>query len=135
MVQGGNDVWGKPAWANPLRGGLHIVLTKVALLVAKLATVGSIGALIYYSAPPLGLPIGNTWFDGFLVGYGVNVILGSAVSSMVEPDETSSKGYIFLYRYGHAVLNRSTTYFTHRSLWRFFVREGKSRSSDTPAEN
>jgi hypothetical protein len=119
-VQGGSSARGRSAWANPVGDGLHIVLTKAVLSVAKLATVGSIGALIYYSAAPLGLPIGNTWFDGFIVGYGVNVFLGSAVSSMVEPDEESSKAYIFFYRYGHAVLNRSTTYFTHRNLWRFF---------------
>jgi hypothetical protein len=119
-VQGRSSAWGKPAWANPLGSGFRIVVTKLLLSVAKVATAGSIGALIYYSAAPLGLPIGNTWFDGFIVGYGVNVVLGSAVSSMVEPDEESSKAYIFFYRYGHALLNRSTTYFTHRNLWRFF---------------
>lgn len=106
------------AWGN--------VLIKLLLLnTVKVGIVGSTGALIFMATAPLGLPIGNTWFDGFVVGYGVNVIIGSAVSSMVEPDEESSKAYVFLFRYGHAVFNRSTTYFTHKSMWRMFMATSK----------
>jgi hypothetical protein len=115
-VQGGSSAWGKPAWANPLGSGFRIVVTKLLLSVAKVATAGSIGALIYYSAAPLGLPIGNTWFDGFIVGYGVNVVLGSAVSSMVEPDEDVEQGLHLLLSLRacasesqHDVLSRTAT--------------------------
>lgn len=79
-----------------------------------------IGAFVALAAP-FGLPIENTWFSGFVVGYGVNIVFGSAVSSLVEPDENSSKGYIFLYRYAHALSNRATAFAAHKSFWKFFT--------------
>jgi hypothetical protein len=106
---------------------VDVVLTRVAASVVKIGAIGGIAALIQMASAPLGLPIGSTWFDGFMVGYGLNVVIGSAVSSMVEPDETSSKAYIFIFRYGHAMFNRATTYYTHRSLWKTFVNRDEER--------
>jgi hypothetical protein len=92
---------------------------------AKIMIGGSIGVLLL-AVSPLGLPLGSTWFDGFMWGVGVYVILGAAVSSMVEPDEQSSKAYVFVFRFGHVLLNRATIYFTHRSFWRIFVKDSES---------
>lgn len=89
---------------------------------AKVMVGGSIGVLLL-AMSPLGLPVGSSWFDGFMWGVGVYVILGAAVSSMVEPDEQSSKVYVFAFRFGHVLLNRATVYFTHKSFWRIFVKE------------
>lgn len=105
------------------------MLTKMLLLNGtKFLVGGSIGVLLL-AVSPLGLPLGSTWFDGFLWGVGVYVILGAAVSSMVEPDEQSSKLYIFAFRFGHVLLNRATVYFTHRSFWRIFIKDGDSASA------
>ena len=79
----------------------------------------------------MGLPFGHSWFDGFIVGYAINVIFGSAVNSLVEPDDDSSKLYVWIYRYGHLVLNRSTTYFTHKSLWKYLNQQmGKGKPEE-----
>lgn len=99
------------------------MLTKLLLLnAAKVLLGGSVGMLLL-AAAPLGLPLGNTWFDGFMWGAGVYVVAGAAVSSMVEPDEDSSKLYVFVFRFGHVLMNRATIYFAHRSFWRIFVKE------------
>lgn len=107
------------------------MLTKLLLLNgAKFFLGGSIGMLLLAGAP-LGLPLGSSWFDGFMWGVGVYVVLGAGVSSMVEPDEQSSKLYVFVFRFGHVLLNRATIYFTHRSFWRIFVKPeepGKAES-------
>lgn len=72
------------------------------------------------AAAPFGLPISNNWFDGFICGYGVNIVFGSAVSSLLEPDKDSSRFYKFFFRYAHMIFNRSTVYYTHPEMWDAF---------------
>ncbi len=96
-------------------------MTKLLLFGGKMLVGGSIGMLLLLAAP-LGLPLGSTWFDGFIWGIGTYVFLGAAVSSMIEPDQDSSKLYIFVFRFGHVLMNRATIYFAHRSFWRLFVK-------------
>ena len=102
-----------------------------------LASLGGAGFAIWILAAldnALGLPIGTTWWDGFIIGFGLNVVLGSAVSSMVEPDQESSKFYIFVFRFGHLLFNRGTSYFAHHSVWSQFFRTpaARTRSADPP---
>lgn len=106
------------------------------LFLASLGNTGIAIALVAAVDNVLGLPIGTSWWDGFVVGFGVNMIIGSAVSSMVEPDEKSSKAYVFLFRFGHLVLNRSTSYFAHHSVWSQFFRSpaARTRAADHPSD-
>lgn len=97
-------------------------------LLTSLGSAGFAVGLLAVADNVLGLPIGTSWWDGFIIGFGINVVMGSAVSSMVEPDEKSSKLYIFLFRYGHLLFNRSTSYFAHSHFWGQFIRSPAART-------
>jgi hypothetical protein len=100
---------------------------KVWLVTAvKMGGLLSIGAALQ-AASPLGLPLGTSWFDGFMWGVGTLSLLGAIVSALEEPTEESGKLYVFVFRFGHVLMHRATVYFTHRSFWRMFVkvRDGK----------
>lgn len=98
------------------------------LILAGLGNTGIALAMVAAVDNVLGLPIGTSWWDGFVIGYGFNVIMGSAVSSMVEPDEHSGRLYVFVFRFGHLLFNRGTSYFAHHSVWSQFFRPAGTRT-------
>jgi len=74
---------------------------------------------------PLGLPIENTWFSGFISGITCVGFFVAAVVSMPEPkdeqaERPSSMLYVWIYRFGHSLLHLGTAYFAHPTLWKHF---------------
>jgi len=84
-----------------------------------------VGVAMLLAVAPLGLPIENTWFSGFISGITCVGFFVAAVVSMPEPkdeqaERPSSMFYVWIYRFGHSLLHLGTAYFAHPTLWKHF---------------
>lgn len=78
-----------------------------------LLKLGVLGAFLFTLADTSGIPVGNPWFD-FSVGY---FVFSAVAAGMPEPEQTSSFGYIWMYRTFHILSANGTAYFMHKKSW------------------
>lgn len=101
------------------------------LAIAKASLLGTVIISAISTIDSLGIPASwQVLFDGIVIGWSMHSWGSSYTTGLVEPSVVSTDGYIHWFRSCHAVFNKGTAYFAHKSVWRMITAERDYRKGE-----